>query len=77
MKNDARKTKTRSIHVNAQVRTYAGQTARLLQVATTGTGRKLYALKTAGGTVATAWDTPEGLRAYGDEKRLIVCETTN
>ena len=57
------------MHINPNVRTYAGQPARISQVTTVGR-RKLYALKTAGGTVATAFDTPVVLREYAKKKLL-------
>ena len=57
------------MHINPNVKTYAGQVARISQVTTVGQ-RRLYALKTAGGTVATAFDTPVVLRKYANKKLL-------
>lgn len=57
------------MHINPKVKTYAGQPARISQV-TKGGGRKLYALKTCGGTVATAFDTPAALQKYANKKLL-------
>ena len=59
------------MHINPKAKTYAGQPARISQV-TKGGGRKLYALKTSGGTVATAFDTPAALREYADKKLLCL-----
>jgi len=59
------------MHVNRDANTYAGQEARIVHVSTTGTGRKLYALKTcATRPVATAWDDPDVLRRYAAGKNL-------
>ena len=60
------------MHINPKAKTYAGQPARISQVAKTTGGRKLYALKTCGGTVATAFDTPAALREYADKKLLCL-----
>ena len=59
------------MHLNRDARTYPGQEARIVHVSTTGTGRKLYALKTcATRPVATAWDDPDVLRRYAASKLL-------
>jgi len=59
------------MHVNRDANTYPGQEARIVHVSTTGTGRKLYALKTcATRPVATAWDDPDALRRYAAGKNL-------
>jgi hypothetical protein len=59
------------MHLNRDARTYPGQEARIVHVSTTGTGRKLYALKTcATRPVATAWDDPDALRRYAASKLL-------
>jgi hypothetical protein len=59
------------MHINHDANTYAGQEARIIHVSTTGTGRKLYALKTcATRPVATAWDDPDALRRYAAGKLL-------
>jgi len=59
------------MHINRYANTYAGQEARIVHVGTTGTGRKLYALKTCATTpVATAWDDPDALRRYAAAKHL-------
>ena len=57
------------MHINPKIKTYAGQPARISQV-TKGGGRKLYALKTCGGTVATAFDTSGPLQEYASKKLL-------
>ena len=61
------------MHINPNAKTYAGQVARISKVTTVGL-RKLYALKTAGGTVATAFDTPAVLLEYAKEKLLRLPE---
>jgi len=59
------------MHVNRDANTYPGQGARIVHVSTTGTGRKLYALKTcATRPVATAWDDPDALRRCAAGKNL-------
>jgi hypothetical protein len=59
------------MHLNRDARTYPGQEARIVHVSTTGTGRKLYALKTcATRPVATTWDDPDALRRYAAAKHL-------
>jgi len=59
------------MHINHDANTYAGQKARIVHVSTTGTGPKLYALKTcATRPVATAWDDPDALRRYAASKLL-------
>ena len=60
------------MHINPKVKTYAGQPARINQVMKTSGGRKLYALKTSGGTAAAAFDTPAPLREYADKKLLCL-----
>ena len=50
--------------------TYAGQPARLYLAMETSRRRKLFALRTPGGVVATAWDTAVGLRRMAAERRL-------
>ena len=59
------------MYINQDASTYPGQEARIIHVSTTGTGRKLYALKTcATSPVATAWDDPDALRRYAANKLL-------
>ena len=59
------------MYINHDASTYPGQEARIIHVSTTGTGRKLYALKTcATSPVATAWDDPDALRRYAANKLL-------
>lgn len=59
------------MHLNRDARTYPGQEARIVHVSTTGTGRKLYALKTcATRPVATAWDDADALRRYAAGKLI-------
>ena len=61
-----------TIHINPGSRTYLGQQARIVQITTTGTGRRLYALKTcATQPVATAWDDAGALRRYAAKIGLI------
>jgi hypothetical protein len=50
--------------------TYAGQPARLYVAAETSRGRKLFALRTPGGVLATAWDTARRLRRLAAERHL-------
>jgi len=50
--------------------TYTGQPATLHVALETSRGRKLFALRTAGGVVATAWDTSRELRRFAAEKFL-------
>ena len=50
--------------------TYAGQPARLYVAMKTSRGRKLFALRTPGGVVATAWDTVLGLRRLATKRHL-------
>ena len=50
--------------------TYAGQPARLYVALETSRGRKLFALRTPSGVVATAWDTSRELRRFAAEKHL-------
>ena len=50
--------------------TYVGQPARLYVALETGRGRKLFALRTPGGVIATAWDTSRELRRFAAEKQL-------
>ena len=50
--------------------TYAGQPARLYVAMESSRGRKLFALRTPDGVVATAWDTALGLRRLADERHL-------
>ena len=50
--------------------TDAGQPATLYVAVETSRGRKLFALRTAGGVVATAWDTAHDLRRFAAEKYL-------
>ena len=52
--------------------TYAGQPARILLAVTTSAGRDLYVLRTAGGVVATEWDTAEGLRLFARKRGMQV-----
>ena len=52
--------------------TYAGQPARIIVAAELTGGRVLLALKTAGGTVATAYDSACELRALAAEKHLVL-----
>lgn len=59
------------MHINRDANIYPGQEARIVHVSTTGTGRKLYALKTcATRPVATAWDDVDALRRYAASKLL-------
>lgn len=60
-----------TIHVNPDARTYLGQEARIVHIGTTGTGRRLYALKTcATQPIATAWDDADALRRYAARNYL-------
>ena len=52
--------------------TYTGQEARIVLAVRTSRGRCLYALKTIGGTVATAWDTDKELREYAAQRRMVL-----
>ena len=52
--------------------TYAGQPAKIALAFTSSGGRRLYALTTPGGTVATAWDRDYPLRRFADQKLLKV-----
>jgi hypothetical protein len=60
-----------TIHVGKDIKTYAGQEARITRAFRDG-NRTLYALKTCGGTLATAWDEVAGLEAYAAEKMLVL-----
>lgn len=50
--------------------TYTGQEVRLCVAVETSSGRRLFALRTASGAVATAWDSPRELIAYAKRKYL-------
>lgn len=50
--------------------TYTGQPATLYVAVETSQGRKLFALRTPGGVLATAWDTSRDLRRFAAEKYL-------
>ena len=66
------------MHINSDANTYPGQEARIVHVSTTGTGRKLYALKTcATRPVATAWDDVDDLRRYAASKLLDLHDERN
>ncbi len=52
--------------------TYTGQEARIALAARLSNGRRLYALKTIGGTVATAWDTDKELREYAAQRGMVL-----
>ena len=59
------------MNISRDASTYPGQEARIIHVSTTGTGRRLYALKTcATRPIATAWDDADALRRYAVEKHL-------
>ena len=64
------RTRTRTSQTHAKTRTYAGEEARITLAAVTTQNRKLYALKTVGGTVATAWDEAKGLARLATKMRL-------
>jgi hypothetical protein len=50
--------------------TYAGQPATLYVAFENTRGRKLFALRTPSGVLATAWDTLRELRRFAAEKYL-------
>jgi hypothetical protein len=50
--------------------TYAGQPTKLYVAFTNSRGRKLYALRTPGGVLATAWDTSHELRRFAAARYL-------
>lgn len=50
--------------------TYTGQPAKLLVAAELSSGRKLYAIHTAGGCLATEYDSSAGLRKFAAERYL-------
>jgi len=58
-------------------RTYAGQTARIIVAAEFSNGRLLFALKTAAGTLATAFDTARELREFAARNYLVIDEPQN
>lgn len=53
-------------------RTYAGQTARIIVAAEFSDGRLLFALKTAAGTLATAFDTARELREFAARNHPMI-----
>jgi len=66
------------MNINHDANTYPGQEARIVHVSTTGSGRKLYALKTcATRPAATAWDAPDALRRYAGGKLLDLLSERN
>jgi hypothetical protein len=55
--------------------TYAGQAARIIVAAERSDGRLLFALKTASGTLATAYDTARELREFAARRHLVIDES--
>jgi len=59
------------MHLNpTHAGTYIGQPVRLYVAMETSRGRKLFALRSIGGVIATAWDTACELRRFAAERYL-------
>ena len=59
------------MHLNpTHAGTYIGQPVRLYVAMENSRGRKLFALRSIGGVIATAWDTARELRRFAAERYL-------
>lgn len=66
-----------AIKINPKISPYAGQEAGITVAATLSSGRRILALRTCGGVVATAFDRSDGLRRHAAKRLLQLTSDVN